>query len=400
MDIEKSNQSIKKSMTSKEKTDNSDSSISSIDNILKSNLQKHFKEKENNTNTPNSTTFTYEDALKKIKVNVALMTLLPNKLLNEQVDFIDTDNNSTTSWDKVGLAFKNYTGLDDSKERREALLKVALLKLDLDSDHYGRTDGHTDGVIAWKNPELLKNIKINIPNLEVLGKKFNFNKEEKLTGDYNNDGLLDYKDRTVLSDSIRKSLSGEALTTEEVHAGDFDKNGKLDWNDLKSLSNLININLFYSIEKGGKEGDFNNDGEIDNNDYHIFISTHNLIGVSNNPIQKNIFKNSVDVLDINKDGILNAKDFDMFEKDILKLPERLDSLDSGILGNMRYKMKMSILDPENYKQDFLTYLSQYTKIKENKSKTIAMDNLLKKRNDVDGDGKFTVLDAIDIWENS
>ncbi len=138
---------------------------------------------------------------------------------------------------------------------------------------------------------------------------------EKLLGDFNFDGSVDYDDVEILGNSLSRFTKKDKLTDEQRDVADMNQDGKVDSSDMMTLSYNIFKSLLSSIKPGsGLNGDMNNDGNIDKKDEWTYIIASDI--VRNHP--EISLGELFPVFDLNHDGRINKKDYNVLHYDLLK----------------------------------------------------------------------------------
>ncbi len=138
---------------------------------------------------------------------------------------------------------------------------------------------------------------------------------DKLLGDLNFDGSVDYDDLEILGKSFNSYKKQDKLTEEQKAVADMNKDGKVDFSDMMFLRQNISDGLLKSIQPGSSlRGDLNNDGNVDKKDEWAFVIASDI--VRNHPEES--LNGLSQILDLNNDGKINKKDYNILHYDLLK----------------------------------------------------------------------------------
>ncbi len=174
-------------------------------------------------------------------------------------------------------------------------------------------DFNGDGVL---NGDDLKELESMVPTEKKDSKQNEILETNKLLGDLNFDGSVDYDDLEILGNGLSSFKKKDKLTIEQQNVADINQDGRINYADTTLMSTNIANSLIQSIDFDSKlKGDLNNDGKIDKKDEWIFIEEGRI--VRDPSPGRIIFDRTLQLLDLNRDGKIDKKDYDTLHYDLL-----------------------------------------------------------------------------------
>jgi len=176
-------------------------------------------------------------------------------------------------------------------------------------------DFNGDGILNGYDLEELESLMTKKTTSKETNSLIKSPVSDKLLGDLNFDGSVDYDDLEILGNGLNSYKKKDKLTEEQKAVADINKDGKVDFSDTMFLRQDIVNDLLKSIQLGSSlKGDLNNDGNVDKKDEWAFVIASDI--VRNHPEES--FNGLSQILDLNNDGKINKKDYNILHYDLLK----------------------------------------------------------------------------------